>query len=393
MKVYKSSDSKGNFSDKIFMIVFLVIFSLCFLPFFLKKVNVSRQEAAPAYVDTQESDISGPGQPEEIFTVADKPGKRLHYSSESIDGLTDDIISSDAAILYDRTSDIVLYSKNAQIPVFPASTTKIVTACAALRYLKPDHRLTVGTELSMLQPESSLAYLRQGNELTLEDALYALLLPSGNDAAYVIAVNTARYVAEDPSMSDEEAVRYFAELMNDEAYEAGAEHTHFCVPDGYHDPFHYTTAEDMLKISIRSAEYPLIAEIVSRPFRETTILSGDTFYWSNGNCLVTNDNEYYLPFATGLKTGFTDEAGYCMAATASDGDHDLIAVIMKAPSLAGRYTDAAKLFYSVTSPSKFAESLVTTSAEQTPEPDNSEPEPKTEYDDSDEENSYGSQDE
>lgn len=362
MKVYKSSDVKGNRSDKIFMIVFLVIFSLCFLPFLLKKAT-SDSKSAPVYIENQDGAVSGPAQPDDLFTVNYKPGIRLRYSPDKPDILTDDMLSSEAVLLYDRTTNTVLYSKNEQMPLFPASTTKIMTACVALRYLKPDYRLKVGTELSLLQPESSLAYLRQGNELTLEDALYALLLPSGNDAAYTIAVNTARFVAEDPSMSDADAVKYFSDLMNDEAFEAGAEHTHFCIPDGYHDPFHYTTAEDMLKIAIRSADYPLISEVVSKPFRETTILSGEPFFWSNGNCLVTKDNEYYLPFATGLKTGFTDEAGYCMVATAKEGGHDLIAVTMKAPSLAGRYTDAAKLFYAVIDPSKLKEPKVTASAE------------------------------
>lgn len=379
MKIYKSSDGKGNTSDKIFMIVFLIIFALCFLPFLLKKVNVSNTKTAPVYVE-QSSDISGPDQPDNFSTVQDKPGIRLHYSAEKNEYLTDDMLSSEAVILYDRKNDTVLYSKNAQNPVFPASTTKIMTACVALKFLQPDYKIKVGTEITLLQPDSSLAYLKQGDELTLEDALYALLLPSGNDAAYTIAVNTARFISEDPAMSDAEAVRYFAELMNDEAFEAGAEHTHFCIPDGYHDPFHYTTAEDMLKISIRSADYPLIAEIVSQPYRETTILSGDAFFWTNGNCLVTNDNGYYLPFATGLKTGFTDEAGYCMVATAKDGNNDLIAVTMKAPSLEGRYTDAAKLFYSVTDPQKLIEPAVTEAAENQEEPENDEAEAE-DYDD------------
>ncbi|MCI6580777.1 MAG: hypothetical protein MSH15_02095, partial [Oscillospiraceae bacterium] len=188
--------------------------------------------------------------------------------------------------------------------------------------------------------------------------------------------------SENPAMPDAEAVKYFGNLMNDEAFEAGADHTHFCVPDGYHDPFHYTTAEDMLKIAIHSEKYPLIAQVCAQPYRETKILSGQSFYWANGNLLVANDNGYYLPFATGLKTGFTDEAGYCMVATAADENNDLIAVVMKAPTLAERYTDAARLFYSVMNPEKLKEPPFVTTEPATEPP--SEENPENESEDADE---------
>lgn len=344
------------------MIGFLVIFALCFLPFFLKKVPQKQTPAEPVPEGGEESFVSGPDEPLDYFTVEDKPGIRLRYSQEKLPVLEDDMISSESVILYDSTDGVVLYSKNAQTPLYPASTTKIITACAALEHLSPDTVLSVGSELDLLQPESSLAYLHRDSELTLEDALYALLLPSGNDAAYTIAVNTARTVSGNAAMPDAEAVKYFSELMNEVAYQAGADHTHFCVPDGYHDPFHFTTAEDMLKISLYSEKYPLIAEISAQPYRETTVITGQSYYWENGNCLVTPGNQYYLDFAKGLKTGFTDEAGYCMVATASADGHELTAVILNAPALSVRYRDAARLFYAVTDPQKLLEPPLTTQA-------------------------------
>lgn len=350
------------------MIVFLIIFTCCFLPFALKKVPPKTQETIKnTDNNTPTGEKSGP-EMYEIATVAMKPGINFRYA-DNLPDLNDDMLSSEAALVYDCDSNTVLYRKNSDKALFPASTTKIMTAYVALKYLPQDYPLTVGTELSLLQPESSLAYLKEGCKLTLEDALYALLLPSGNDAAYTIAVNTARYVSENSSMNDTEAVKYFCSLMNTEAVMAGAERTHFCVPDGYHDPFHYTNAEDLLRISIKTQEFPLIAQIVSSPYRETKILSGEDYYWVNGNCLVVNDNGYYLPFATGLKTGFTDEAGYCMVATASESGHNLIAVMMNAPTLAGRYTDAAKLFYAVIDPNKLTEPAVTTIVTEETEPE------------------------
>ncbi|MCQ2465499.1 MAG: D-alanyl-D-alanine carboxypeptidase [Oscillospiraceae bacterium] len=365
MKIYNSKNVK-NKSDKIFMIAFLIIFAMCFLPFLLKKAPETRKETKqPASEDSGQEQLYTDAE----FTVNDKPGIRIKYSDTNTTGLEEKMIGSDAVILYDRQTKTVLYSRNADKRLFPASTTKILTACAALRYLSPDTIITAGSELDFIEPDSSLAYINKDCRLTLEDALYGLLLPSGNDAAYIIAVNTARAASGNSSMTDEEAVKYFAGIMNDEALEAGAENSHFCVPDGYHTPEHYTTAEDMLKIAVHSAKYPLIAEICSQPDRETTIESGQGYYWENGNCLVVNNNKYYLPFATGLKTGFTDEAGYCMAATANQDGHDLVAVIMNAPSLSTRYTDAARMFWSVIDPVKLQESLVTTAVTTEPPAD------------------------
>lgn len=353
--------SKKNKNDGTFLIIFLFIFALCFTPLILKTLRDSNAETEPtiAYKNNLESENNSQNT-QELSTVVRKPVIEFQYSeNNTIDDMS--IIQSEAVLLYDKKTNTIICKKNSEKALFPASTTKIMTAYVALKYLPENYNLKVGSELSLLQPESSLAYLKEGSTISLEDALYALLLPSGNDAAYVIAVNTARYVSE-RIMTDKEAVNYFCTLMNRAAADAGALRTNFCNPDGYHDPFHYTTAEDLLRIAIKTTEYPLIAEIASAPFRETKIVSGEDYYWINGNCLVVNDNRYYLPFAKGLKTGFTDEAGYCMVATASDNDNDLIAIVMKAPSLAGRYTDAAKLFYSVIDPQKL---IVTEPAETT----------------------------
>lgn len=367
MKQYNQFNNQNKkASEKAFTIGFIVIFALCFLPFALKGTNKNDIPSEPAAADHPEvsgGDISGPYAADDIPTVHELPGIKFNYSEDTDFPLSDDMLMSEAALLYDKDTNTILYSKNADKALYPASTTKIMTAYVALKHLSPDHKLKAGTELTLLQPESSLAYLKQGSILTLEDALYALMLPSGNDAAYIIAANTARAVSGEPDMNDADAIKYFSRLMNAEAMMAGANRTHFCVPDGYHDPFHYTTAEDLLRISLKTDEYPLLSEIVLAPYRETKIISGEAFFWSNGNCLVVNDNGYYLPYATGFKTGFTDEAGYCMVATASKDNRNLIAVTMNSPTLAGRYTDAAKLFYSVLEPEKLIEPAETTAAQ------------------------------
>ncbi|WP_049962853.1 D-alanyl-D-alanine carboxypeptidase [Ruminococcus sp. HUN007] len=357
MKRKRNSNVKRRVrTDRIFFVGFLIIFMVCFLPFALKK--------KPALNETEKADPAAV-QTDAPFTVADKPGIRLRYSRTPLQGIDYTVIRSDAAVLYDMTSGEVLFSKNPQKHLYPASMTKVLTACVALRYLEPSDELTVGSELDMLQPESSLAYLVKDTKITLEDALYGLLLPSGNDAAYTIAVNTARKVSNNPNMPNIDAVKYFAALMNDEALDAGAENSHFVVPDGYYDPDHYTTPEDMLKIAIRSAKYPLIAEIGAHAEYEAATSTGQSYSWENGNALVNPEDEFFLPFVNGLKTGFFDEAGYCMVATASENDHDLISVIMKAPSAEVRYNDVSKLFWSVIDPGHSLKPEVTAEPEVT----------------------------
>lgn len=338
--------NKKNNSESTFMIIFLVIFALCFVPFMIKSKNNKSNEKQTVKnqpVTTTVSEETTTPQPE-------KSGINFDYKNSNI--LTADDIRSESAILYDVSSNTVLFSKNKDKISFPASTTKIMTAYIALKYLPEDYIITVGPEITLIKPDSSTAYLSQGNVISLKDALHALMLPSGNDAAYTIAVNTARYVSEDPAMTDEDAVKYFCDLMNETATEIGAENTHFCNPDGYHDLYHYTTAEDLLRIALKSAEIPLIAEISSAKYHHINIKSGEEFFWSNGNSLIVPDSEYYVPFATGLKTGFTDEAGYCMVATADYNGKKLVAVIMKAGSVRQRYIDAANLLYSETEPDK-----------------------------------------
>ena len=334
-----------NRTDKIFMLVFLIIFGLCFVPFVLKSRQNQKND-----IPVSVSNKVYPENNNILYTVEETPLLKFKRDNNSV--LKPENLKSDAALLYNVDTDTVLFSKNSDKICFPASITKIMTAYIAVKYIPLETQFTVGTELSLLQPDSSVADLCQGNVITLEDLLYALLLPSGNDAAYTIAVNVARHVSGNADLNDTQAVEFFCSLMNEEAEKSGTKNTNFCDPDGYDNTFHYTTAEDMLRIALHTDDFPVLAQIAAVPYRKTTIVSGQAFYWSNGNCLVVNDNQYFLPFATGFKTGFTDEAGYCMVATATNNNQRFIAVTLNSPSLAGRYTDAANLFYSVIAPDK-----------------------------------------
>jgi D-alanyl-D-alanine carboxypeptidase (penicillin-binding protein 5/6) len=252
-------------------------------------------------------------------------------------------LQSGYAILYDATSDRVLFAKNAESKAFPASTTKILTAAVLIDSVPPDTVFTVGSELSLVSEGSSLAGLTEGVELSLPQMIDALMLPSGNDAAYTAAVTAGRIIAGDETLSDRAAAAVFADRMNERLAAIGARNSHFTVPDGFHDENHYTTASDMAKISVHALDYPLIMEAAAKEYETVTFLSGETANWENSNKLIWDTSDCYYYYANGLKTGMTDEAGYCVAATARRFDHDLVCIILGGPASDIRWNETISL--------------------------------------------------
>ncbi len=247
------------------------------------------------------------------------------------------------AVLYDATAGEVLYSKNADKKCYPASLTKLMTALVALDYAKPEDVFTIGDEVYMIGADSSRAYLTTGTRLTLEHLLDALLLPSGNDAAYAIAVQVGRLIADDPDLGRTAALERFCAAMNQKAKSIGCQNTKFVNPDGMHDEGHYTTAADMTKIAAATIENATIRAIVAQPTVTVHFLSGQSATWQNSNRLLLPDNAYTYEGAFGLKTGSTDEAGKCLAACATRDGRTTIAVVMGAESENGRWDDARGL--------------------------------------------------
>ena len=246
-------------------------------------------------------------------------------------------------VLYDATNGQTLYSKNAEAKCYPASLTKMVTALVALDHTQAEDVITVGSEVSMISPGSSRAYLTVGTKLTMTQLLQALLLPSGNDAAYVVAVHVGRILANNPNLDRYAAVSKFCEAMNQKAADLRCTGTKFCNPDGYHENGHYTTANDMLKVAVATIENPLLREIVATPRVQTNLISGQRVDWHSSNRLLLSDNAYTYDGAFGLKTGTTDEAGYCLAACAERNGRTTITIVMGADSENGRWDDTRGL--------------------------------------------------
>lgn len=228
--------------------------------------------------------------------------------------------------LYHMSSDDVLFSSgDLEKRVYPASVTKLFSSYVALQYLKPDTVVTVGQEVNLVGSGSSLAYIQKGERITVERLVEGMLIPSGNDAAYALAVAAARAESGDPDMGISDALKHFAQLMNLEAAKNGMTGSHFTNPDGYHDMDHYTCLRDLITIAKLSLKNEVIMRYTGIYSDRVGHSTGDTSVWTNTNALVNAQSQYYCENALGLKTGHTAYAGFCLlSAFEVDGEQIII---------------------------------------------------------------------
>ena len=230
-------------------------------------------------------------------------------------------IRSNVALLCEAETGEILYEKNIHQKAFPASTTKIMTALLALENCEMDEPVTVTRDaLNTVTPGSSIAGLQNGEVLTMYEMLECLLVASGNDAASVIAAHIGG------------SVEQFVAMMNERSEELGCTGTHYTNPSGLHDENHYTTAEDLFKVTQEAMKHQEFMDIVGSAqvvIPETNKVDHPR-YFNNTNQLisqaVTSENLYSK--ATGIKTGHTTPAGYCLVSSAEDQDCTLIAVVL-----------------------------------------------------------------
>jgi D-alanyl-D-alanine carboxypeptidase (penicillin-binding protein 5/6) len=242
-----------------------------------------------------------------------------------------------SAVLIDSDGNI-LFSKAGDERRYPASTTKILTALIAVEIGDLNDLVRVGDEANLPKLGSSIAGLRYGEQLTLEQLLNALLIPSGNDAAYVIATYIGRKISGDDQLDHHEAIKVFVQRMNSRAKELGAKNSHFVNPDGYHDENHYTTATDMARIALEAMRHVAIRQIVARTNYALPAIAQPTRngrqkvqprILENTNKLLDQTSPYYLRLSNGVKTGHTTAAGYCLISSAVRGEKSVLAVVMK----------------------------------------------------------------
>lgn len=239
--------------------------------------------------------------------------------------------------LYRAEDMLTLYQRGQHERIAPASLTKVVTACTALKYCSSDEAFTVGSELELVQPHSSLCLIRPGHRLTLYQLIMGMFLPSGNDAAYTVAVNVGRRVAGDESLSDQAAADYFCGLMNEFAREIGADHSHFVTPEGWDNEETYSTVYDLALFAAYAMQVEEIREIAATYEKRVFFVSGENITWQNFNSLVNPWSTWYCEQAVGLKTGSTEKAGKCLLSVIEGKDGLYIAVVMGCQEDGDRY--------------------------------------------------------
>ena len=241
----------------------------------------------------------------------------------------------------DREEYLVLSGQSSD-RVYPASTTKLFTAYVALRYISPDQQITIGSELKMLDPDSSVAGFEKGDVVTVKQLVSAMMLPSGNDATYVLITNVGRILGGQDT-SNEEAVQLFVRMMNIQAYVLGLKDSHFVTPDGIHAEDHYICLEDMVTIAKLALSEPIIADVVGLQSMELS-LANRNLEMKNTNLLLHIDSEYYCKYAVGLKTGYTSDAGNCLLTVCRQDQRRLLIGVFGCPGEFDRFSETLLLF-------------------------------------------------
>ena len=256
-------------------------------------------------------------------------------------------LEASEACVYNLTREKILYEKGLENSIAPASTTKLLTALTVLDYCEGQEVVTVGDELNWVAEDASRAGLVQGNTLTIEQLLEALLLPSGNDAAYVLATYTGRQLAKEQSIDVADAVMYFMEAMNEKAVSIGAENSNFVRPDGYDEENQYTTAGDLTQIAAAfwncDKEDGILRRIAGEASARAVFEDGTDVTWQNTNLLLQEDSPYYYPNAVGLKTGSSGNAGKCLIA-AAEISGEVYLTVMMGNSEEGRFQDTLQVY-------------------------------------------------
>lgn len=300
---------------------------LCFLIGLLVVPAYAAQTAA----ETENADETATEVPEETSAPwADDP---TGYRKNLLARAPEYEAECETALLLELNSGIVVYEKNAESRVYPASLTKIMTCLVALEYAGKDldKMVTVSeSALAGIAEAGGDVRLQAGERMRLRDVLYYLMVNSTNEAGNVIA----EYVALD--------IPSFVSLMNKTAQELGCTDTHFANTHGLHETDHYTTARDMSIIVRKALTYEAFREIsntVEYTVPETNLSGAQKLTTTNylilndGNRYMSDDEVYYyyyMPDATGIKTGYTSAAGRCVISRASDGNMDLLCIIMGA---------------------------------------------------------------
>ncbi len=232
-------------------------------------------------------------------------------------------VSAEAAVVMDAQSGRILFAKNAQKRMKIASVTKIMTAILAIERGDLDRVVTVSP--NAVRVEGSSIYLKPGDQIPLRTLLYGLMLRSGNDAALAIAEEIGG------------SVEGFVYLMNEKVEYLGLENTHFNNPHGLDDPEHFSSAEDLAKITAYALKNPTFREIV-----KTKVITTEWAEESWRNRFYNKNKLLQMyPWADGVKTGYTKKSGRTLVSSATKNGQQLVAVTLNDPN---DWLDSIKMF-------------------------------------------------
>lgn len=247
-------------------------------------------------------------------------------------------IYSDSVVLIDSATGKILYGKSENQKMYPASTTKILTAIITLEKCQLTDYATASYDAIMSIPSGySNAAIQVNESLSIKDLLDLFLIHSANEVGFILA----EHISGD--------VETFSELMNEKAREIGCTNTHFTNPSGIHNEDHYSTAYDMALIAKYCMQNDIFRNIVAKT--SCTVEPTDKYekrYFANTNDLLHSSSQYYYKYAIGIKTGFTTQAKNCLIAASLKDNLELITVVLGAQATengkSARYTDTINLF-------------------------------------------------
>lgn len=249
-------------------------------------------------------------------------------------------ILAEGAILLDSSTDRILYSKNEKKILYPASTTKILSAILVIENCNLDDIVTVPYEaISIIPFGYTVADLQVGEKLTVRQVLELALVPSANDAA-----NTLAFCVSD-------SIEGFADLMNKKVADLGLTNTHFTNPSGIHDDNHYSTAYDLamiMKYCMKNPTFRSLAGMKYCTIPATNKYEERVFTTTNELLLKNNSSDYFYEFTIAGKTGYTTKAKNCLISVSNKDELELICVVLSSSmyhnNLSGRFVDSKKLF-------------------------------------------------
>jgi len=259
------------------------------------------------------------------------------WDPEHPENFNDGMIRAKSAILIEAESGEVIFEKNADDPMYPASTTKVLTALLALMMGNLEDTVTVSNYAVESVPSGYVkAKLQPGEEINLRDLLFVTMVMSANDGANAIAEHISG------------SIPAFADLMNSTAQVLGCTNTHFTNPSGIHDPAHYTTARDMAIIAreaMNNSTFRTLCSTTSFTLPKTNMSRARSI--SSNNYFINQAAEgdraaNFYPFGNGIKTGNTLAAGYCYIGSASRNGVNLISVVLYSGDNA-RFSDTQKM--------------------------------------------------